>query len=111
MKKQTAIEFLVRFPEVLGKSDTTSSQEPILIKSDMTPKEKAQELIYKFSEHIMTIYELEGLVEHVDSSKAKGHALVAVDELIKIHYLLTATHDTSPSINYWKEVKKEIQNL
>jgi hypothetical protein len=77
----------------------------------MTPKEKAHELIYKFSEHIMTIYELEGLVEHVDSSKAKGHALVAVDELIKIHYLLTTTQDTSPSINYWKEVKKEIQNL
>jgi 4-alpha-glucanotransferase len=44
-------------------------------------------------------------------NNAKKCALVAVDELIKIHYLLTATHDTSPSINYWKEVKKEIQNL
>jgi hypothetical protein len=77
----------------------------------MTPKEKAEELIDKFSEHIMTFYELEGWVEHVDSSKAKGHALVAVDELIKIHYLLTTTHDTSPSINYWKDVKQELENL
>ena len=77
----------------------------------MTPKEKAEELIYKFSEHIVTIYELEGLVEHVDSSKAKGHALVAVDELIKIHYLLTTTNDTSPSINYWKEVKQILEKL
>jgi hypothetical protein len=42
---------------------------------------------------------------------AKKCALIAVDELIKIHYLLTNTNDTSPSINYWKEVKQEIQNL
>ena len=55
--------------------------------------------------------ELEGWVIHIDSSKAKGHALVAVDELIKIHYLLTTTQDTSPSINYWKDVKQELENL
>jgi 4-alpha-glucanotransferase len=42
---------------------------------------------------------------------AKKCALVAVDELIKIHYLLTTTHDTSPSINYWKEVKQELEKL
>jgi hypothetical protein len=77
----------------------------------MTPKEKAEELIYRFSTPIKVFDELKGWVIHVDSSKAKGHALVAVDELIKIHYLLTTTNDTSPSINYWKEVKKEIQNL
>jgi|688.fasta_scaffold1152559_3 hypothetical protein len=106
MKKQTAIEFLVRFPEVLGKSDTTSSQEPILIKSDMTPKEKAEELIDKFRNEITSF-----LGDNMKKINAKKCALVAVDELIKIHYLLTATHDTSPSINYWKEVKKELEKL
>ena len=77
----------------------------------MTPKEKAEDLIYKFSTPIKVFSQLEGWITHIDSSKAKGHALVAVDELIKIHYLLTTTHETSPSINYWKEVKQEIEKL
>jgi len=77
----------------------------------MTPKEKADELVYRFSTPIKVFSQLEGWIIHVDSSKAKGHALVAVDELIKIHYLLTTTHDTSPSINYWKDVKQELEKL
>jgi len=77
----------------------------------MTPKEKADELFNKFSERRKLLTETKGWVEHIDSSKAKGHALVAVDELIKIHYLLTATHDTSPSINYWKDVKQILEKL
>ena len=77
----------------------------------MTPKEKAADLIDKFSTRLKVFDELEGWVIHVDSSKAKGHALTAVDELIKIHYLLTTTNETSPSFNYWKQVKQEIQNL
>ena len=77
----------------------------------MTPKEKAQDLIDKFSERRKFLTETKGWVENIDSSKAKGHALVAVDELIKIHYLLTTTQDTSPSISYWKEVKQEIEKL
>ena len=77
----------------------------------MKPKQKAEELIYRFSTPLKVFDELKGWVIHVDSSKAKGHALVAVDELIKIHYLLTTTHDTSPSINYWKEVKQELEKL
>jgi hypothetical protein len=72
----------------------------------MTPKEKAEELIDKFRNEITSF-----LGDNMKKNNAKKCALVAVDELIKIHYLLTATHDTSPSINYWKEVKKEIQNL
>ncbi len=65
----------------------------------MTPKEKAEELVYKFMD------------THISWKQSKQCALIAVDELIKIHYLLTTTHDTSPSINYWKEIKQEIQNL
>ena len=106
MEKQTTVEFLARFPEILGKSDTTISQEPILIKADMTPKEKAEELIDKFRNEITSF-----LGDNMKKINAKKCALVAVDELIKIHYLLTDTHDTSPSINYWKEVKKELEKL
>ena len=47
----------------------------------MTPKEKADELIDKFSERRKLLTETKGWVEHIDSSKAKGHALIAVDEI------------------------------
>jgi hypothetical protein len=110
MEKQTAVEFLARFPEVLGKLDTTSSKDilinPINQGKQMTPKEKAEELVDKFRNEITSF-----LGDNMKKINAKKCALVAVDELIKIHYLLTTTQDTSPSINYWKEVKKEIQNL
>ena len=51
----------------------------------MTPKEKAEELIYKFSTHLKVFDELNGWVIHLDSSKAKGHALTAVDEILNIN--------------------------
>ena len=72
----------------------------------MTAKEKAQELVDKFRNEITSF-----LGDNMKKINAKKCALIAVDELIKIHYLLTTTQDTSPSINYWKEVKQEIQNL
>jgi hypothetical protein len=68
----------------------------------MTPKEKAEELINKFSQ------------TNGNSFFAKECALIAVDELIKSHLLLTTTHDKEPSIRcktYWQEVKQEIENL
>ena len=51
----------------------------------MTPEEKAKELIEKFSERTKFFDEYAGWVIHVDSSKAKGHALVAVDEILNIN--------------------------
>lgn len=82
----------------------------------MTPKEKAQELVDKFYQTTPNETWIdEPLGEFMKTytawGQAKQCALIAVDELIKIHYLLTTTHDTSPSINYWKAVKQEIQNL
>ena len=76
----------------------------------MTPKEKAKELICKFE--ILESPCFNGNIvelEQIGYNTGKKCALVAVDELIKIHYLLTTTHDTSPSINYWKEVKQELE--
>ena len=72
----------------------------------MTPKQKANELIDKFRVEILSF-----LGDTMKDKNAKRCALVAVDELIKIHYLLTTTQDTSPSINYWKDVKQELENL
>ena len=76
-----------------------------------SPKEKAKELIDTFSERTKYFDEYAGWLIHLDSSKAKGHALTAVDEFIKIHYLLITIYDTSSSISYWQEVKKEIKKL
>jgi hypothetical protein len=77
----------------------------------MTPKEKAEELIssYRFALSIPNA----PLGENKDSI-AKQSCLIAVDELIKSHYLLNTTHDIKPSIrckSYWKEVKEEIEKL
>jgi len=68
----------------------------------MTPKEKAKELFDKYFEATNNYYQ------------AKQCALIAVDELIESHLLLTTTHEAKPSIRcktYWQEVKKEIEAL
>ena len=73
----------------------------------MTPKEKADDLINKFSERRKILTETKGWVEHIDSSKAKGRALIAVDEILNIN---SVDKDFSLS-HYWLDVKDEIQNL
>jgi hypothetical protein len=92
----------------------------------MTPKEKAEELIDKFSERTRMLDPYDGWIEHVISYKAKGHALTAVDEIINSsplepnfadwddcggedRYFIDAqkTH----ALHFWKEVKKEIEKL
>lgn len=73
----------------------------------MTPEQKAKELIYKFSTPLKVFDELDGWVIHVDSSKAKGHALVAVDEILNIN---SVDKDFSLS-HYWLDVKYEIEKL
>jgi hypothetical protein len=73
----------------------------------MTPKEKAEELIDKFSERRKILTETKGWVEYVNSSKAKEHALTAVDEILNIN---SVDKDFSLS-HYWLDVKDEIQNL
>jgi len=80
----------------------------------MTPVEKAEELIKKFSERRKILTETKGWVEYINSSMAKTHALVAVDEIIDILELNGFTfkeyHDKR-TLEYWFNVKDEIQNL
>jgi len=74
----------------------------------MTPKEKAKDLIDKFSTRLKVLHELEGWVEHIDSSNAKAHALVAVNLLLNDKH---KTEDFYETYYFWQEVKKEIEKL
>lgn len=76
---------------------------------EMTPKEKAKELVDKFIEPTMEFDELDGYVE--DKDNAKQCALIAVDEIIR-----ELTEEISPSVHgfrhqYWIEVEHEILKL
>jgi hypothetical protein len=75
----------------------------------LTPKQKAIELVDKFYQRFpltMDVITTEGdLSWEYDSWKdAKQCALIAVDEL-----LLLITYQ--PTIDYWNEVKQEIEKL
>ena len=71
----------------------------------MTPKEKAQELVYKYQYLVNTwdCYNDESLEMIYRLPDMKQCALIAVDELIK-----QVTHS---DVGYWQEVKHEIQKL
>lgn len=69
----------------------------------MTPEEKAKHLIRKMTVDMS-----------IDFWQTKQCALVAVDELIESHLVLTTTHDRKPSVRckrYWQQVKQEIEKL
>lgn len=72
----------------------------------MTTKEKAKELVDKYMFcHVSPVY-LISAKEH-----SKQCALLAADEIIKaLHYADTA-YDLLNEINYWQEVKQEIEKL
>ena len=71
----------------------------------MTPKEKAEELVDKF-------YPM--FTNSVRDTLSKQCALIAVDEILKelspleLHPLGTYIN---PKIDYWQEVKQEIEKL
>jgi hypothetical protein len=75
----------------------------------MTPEEKALELFYK-----MYNVDCDDDIDGMQYGHAKKCALIAVNELIDSHLVLTTTHDSKPSIRcktYWQQVKQEIINL
>lgn len=67
----------------------------------MTPKEKAQELVDK--------YWGKGITN--DKEIAKQCALIAVNQLIDEHTFKNPIKWNIERINYWKQVKQEIENL
>ena len=67
-----------------------------------TPKEKAEELYWKYAEILYLLHD----VRLLKNSYAKQSALIAVDEIIDL-----LSHDINPLVNYWFEVKQEIEKL
>ena len=69
----------------------------------MTPKEKAIELFNKYEKETR-IFKINGF--EYDKNKSKNCALIAVDEVINV-----LDNDVNHLINYWFDVKKEIQKI
>ncbi len=74
----------------------------------MTPKEKAQELVDKFIEFTQDWDARDGYIN--DEFRAKECALIVVDELIDFAKLTDTTNDWD-HLNYWQEIKQEIEKL
>ena len=89
----------------------------------MTPKEKAQELVERFSEHSYVFHTLDTTTS---MTSAKQCALIAVDEIMKSEprypsdvdwddcggthqYYYEAQREDAEK--YWQEVKQEIEKL
>ena len=76
-----------------------------------TPKEKAAELYDKMNViHYMQLHgknkDSKGLPISMYDDQIKQCALIAVDEIINL-----LSHDINPLVNYWFEVKQEIEKL
>jgi hypothetical protein len=69
----------------------------------MTPKERAIELVNKYNNNDHLYYS-------ITIEQAKICALIAVDEIIDIYWNLPGCGIGS-KLEYWKEVKREIEKL
>lgn len=74
----------------------------------MTPKEKAGELATKYWVYFTTEETVNSIFRH-----SKQCALIAVDEIIEVvdHTPLADRDYEEHLINYWQEVKQEIEKL
>lgn len=83
----------------------------------MTPKEKAKELVDKFYQTTPNecwINQPIGLKEEYKAWKqAKQCSLIAVDEIIETEILIDEDIyvETPSYLQYWKEVKQEIEKI
>ena len=82
----------------------------------MTPKEKAEELIKMFNKVEIFIdiepSNIESNLKNVDCDANKQCALIAVDEIIKTLVELSNGEFTFiHNVQYWEEVKQEIEKL
>ena len=77
----------------------------------MTPQEKATELVKKYKDYSLHHNSLEKCIEN-----AKQCASIAVDEIKKAHPIIPLTYMLESeaidfAIEYWNEVKSEIEKL
>jgi hypothetical protein len=71
---------------------------------NITPKEKATELVNKYRNYIVSF-----LSDTMKDKNAKTCALIAVEEII--NNVLVGIDLPSTWGNYWKQVKQEIEKL
>lgn len=69
----------------------------------MTPKEKAEELFEKFNNPDTT--------HHPYVHNAQQCALISVDEILELNVFEYYKSDWSNTIEYWLEVKQELEKL
>ena len=75
----------------------------------MTPKEKASKLVSEYLIHFVEFYNEKEYGYNND--KAKQCALIAVDEILDDDMYGMEEEHFEKRINYWEEVKKEIEKL
>jgi hypothetical protein len=76
----------------------------------MTPTEKALELLNKFSVHTKAFNDNSGWI--IDINSTKQCALIAVDEVILANpHSNPLNTDVYSTMDYWQEVKQEIEKL
>jgi hypothetical protein len=73
----------------------------------MTPKEKAKELVDKYSTYVVM---WSGGIE-VETQNVKQCTLIAVDEILNSLKSCWDEEGALISYNYWDEVKQELNNL
>ena len=71
----------------------------------MTPKEKADQLLTKY------INQWFAFGDYLSLAKAKQCALIAIDEILKSNPYDVSKTDMDSTIDFWQEVKKEIEKL
>ena len=71
----------------------------------MKPKEKAKDLVDKYIPPTNSDWDL------FDIDQAKQCALIAVDEILGTFIIKTNPDFSCYEIEYWKEVKQEIEKL
>jgi hypothetical protein len=77
----------------------------------MTPQEKAEELVNKFIKPTIKWNPVNGIGYYNDLNAAKECALIAVDEIIANIEPSVSMDVIEARINYWQEVKQEIENI
>lgn len=77
----------------------------------MTPKEKSKQLIDKFDEQLNHLACGTNGIEEYIYEQARYCALIAVDEILDDDVYDMSEQLFENRINYWEEVKQEIEKL
>jgi hypothetical protein len=77
----------------------------------MTPKEQALKLYDKFFNNAESRNKIGLYDEDLHKYNAKQCALITVDEIIKTNPYEWDGEDMNSTIDYWEEVKQEIEKL